>query len=128
MPQAHRWTAWRGGEGAFLACSFWLADTYVLAGRLAEATLLFERLLELGSDLGLFAEEYDSDNDMQVGNFPQAFTHVSVVHTALLISEGVAPALSMGRWLGPAGRIESVSAPTSRYGNCRVPSREMLHR
>ena len=72
-----------GGEGAFLACSFWLADTYVLAGRLAEATLLFERLLKLGSDLGLFAEEYDATNDMLVGNFPQAFTHVSVIHTAL---------------------------------------------
>ena len=99
-----------GQEGAFLACSFWLADTYVLAGRLAEATLLFERILEVGSDLGLFAEEYDATNDMLVGNFPQAFTHVSVVHTALLISEGVAPAMSMGRWLGPAAHNQSTNA------------------
>jgi GH15 family glucan-1,4-alpha-glucosidase len=98
-----------GQEGAFLACSFWLADTYVLAGRLAEATLLFERMLKLGSDLGLFAEEYDATNDMLVGNFPQAFTHVSVIHTALLISEGVDPAMSMGRWLGPGTRIPPTS-------------------
>jgi GH15 family glucan-1,4-alpha-glucosidase len=98
-----------GREGAFLACSFWLADTYVLAGRRAEATLLFERLLELGSDLGLFAEEYDATNNVLVGNFPQAFTHGSVIHTALLISEGVAPEMSMGRWLGQSARNQSTS-------------------
>jgi hypothetical protein len=105
MTQADRWTVWRGGRGL----SWPLADTYVLAGRLTEATLLFERLLELGSDLGLFAEEYDTTKDLLVGNFPQAFTHGSVVHTALLISEGVAPAMLMGRWLGHGHPLPAIS-------------------
>jgi GH15 family glucan-1,4-alpha-glucosidase len=74
------------GEGAFLACSFWLVDAYVLSGRLDEATALFDRLLALGNDLGLFAEEYDPVGDHQLGNFPQAFTHVAAVQSALLLS------------------------------------------
>jgi GH15 family glucan-1,4-alpha-glucosidase len=65
------------GEGAFLACSFWLADNYILQGRTAEARSLFERLLGLTNDLGLLAEEYDPRARRQVGNFPQAFSHVA---------------------------------------------------
>jgi GH15 family glucan-1,4-alpha-glucosidase len=94
------------GEGAFLACSFWLADTYMLAGRLSEATQLFERLLELANDLGLLAEEYDAPRGALTGNFPQALTHVSLVHTAQLVSEGVSPGMPVGRWLGPRQRHE----------------------
>lgn len=70
------------GEGAFLACSFWLADNYVLQGRIDEARALFERLLALRNDVGLLAEEYDATAKRQVGNFPQAFSHVSLVNTA----------------------------------------------
>jgi GH15 family glucan-1,4-alpha-glucosidase len=70
------------GEGAFLACSFWLADNYMLAGRHADARRLFERLLTLRNDVGLLAEEYDPRLRRQVGNFPQAFSHVALVDTA----------------------------------------------
>jgi len=70
------------GEGAFLACSFWLADNLTLAGRHDEARELFERLLDLRNDVGLLAEEYDPKTGRLVGNFPQAFSHVSLVNTA----------------------------------------------
>jgi GH15 family glucan-1,4-alpha-glucosidase len=71
-----------GGEGAFLPCSFWLADALALSGRTAEAEAMFERLLALRNDIGLLAEEYDTDRKRLVGNFPQAFTHLALVHTA----------------------------------------------
>jgi len=70
------------GEGAFLPCTFWLADNYALAGRYQEARDLFERLLSLRNDVGLLSEEYDPVLRRQLGNFPQAFTHVSLVNTA----------------------------------------------
>ena len=70
------------GEGAFLPCTFWLADNFALQGRHDEARELFERLLALQNDLGLFAEEWDPQSRRQLGNFPQAFTHVSLVSTA----------------------------------------------
>ena len=71
-----------GREGAFLACSFWLADCLSMIGRQADARALFERLLDLRNDLGLLAEEYDPVSGRLVGNFPQAFSHVSLVNTA----------------------------------------------
>ena len=71
------------GEGVFLACSFWLADNYVLLRRLGDAKQLFQRLLRLRNDVGLLSEEYDCDQKRQVGNFPQAFSHVALVNTAL---------------------------------------------
>ena len=74
------------GEGTFLACSFWLADSYVLTGRRSEAEALFERLLALGNDVGLFAEEYEPRTKRMLGNFPQALTHMSLVNTARLLS------------------------------------------
>jgi GH15 family glucan-1,4-alpha-glucosidase len=80
------------GEGAFLACSFWLADAYVLMGRLDEARALFERLLALRNDVGLLAEEYDVRTGRQLGNFPQAFSHVALVDTALNLSRAIKPA------------------------------------
>src|SRR5207248_3813738 len=70
------------GEGAFLPCTFWLADNLALQGRLDEAEALFERLLDLRSGLGLLAEEWDASTRRQLGNFPQAFTHVALVNTA----------------------------------------------
>ena len=70
------------GEGAFLPCTFWLADNFALQGRLEEAEELFERLLALRSDLGLLAEEWDPETRRQLGNFPQAFTHVALINTA----------------------------------------------
>jgi GH15 family glucan-1,4-alpha-glucosidase len=73
------------GEGAFLACSFWLADNYAMQGRMDEATALFERLLALRNDVGLLAEEYDPRAGRQVGNFPQAFSHVALIGTALML-------------------------------------------
>ncbi|MFG2503048.1 glycoside hydrolase family 15 protein [Streptomyces sp. NPDC048441] len=71
-----------GGEGAFLACSFWLADALRLIGREEEARALFERLLALRNDVGLLAEEYDLRSGRQLGNFPQAFTHVPLIRAA----------------------------------------------
>ncbi|MDP9036240.1 MAG: glycoside hydrolase family 15 protein [Myxococcota bacterium] len=71
-----------GSEGAFLACSFWLADNWALMGRRPEAVRLFERLVGLANDVGLLAEEYDGASGRLVGNFPQAFSHVSLVNTA----------------------------------------------
>jgi len=70
------------GEGAFLPCTFWLADNLALQGRLDEAEEIFQRLLDLRSDLGLLAEEWDPETRRQLGNFPQAFTHVALVNTA----------------------------------------------
>jgi GH15 family glucan-1,4-alpha-glucosidase len=71
------------GEGTFLACSFWLVDNLALLGRLDEAHALFERLLSLANDVGLLSEEYDPSTKRLVGNFPQAFSHVALVHTGL---------------------------------------------
>lgn len=74
------------GEGAFLACSFWLVDNYVLQGRLDEAESLFERLVSLGNDVGLFAEEYDPSEKRHLGNFPQAFSHVALINSAFSLA------------------------------------------
>jgi GH15 family glucan-1,4-alpha-glucosidase len=81
-----------GDEGAFLACSFWLADNYILQGRDADARLMFERLLDLRNDVGLLAEEYDPRARRQVGNFPQAFSHVALINTAHNLTRGYGPA------------------------------------
>jgi GH15 family glucan-1,4-alpha-glucosidase len=80
------------GEGAFLACSFWLADNYVLQGRGREARELFERLVGLANDVGLLAEEYDPAGRRQLGNFPQAFSHIALINTAFNLSEALKPA------------------------------------
>ncbi|WP_326655143.1 MULTISPECIES: glycoside hydrolase family 15 protein [unclassified Streptomyces] len=75
-----------GDEGAFLACSFWLADDLAMIGRVDEARRLFEKLLSLRNDLGLLAEEWDATLQRQVGNFPQAFSHVPLIDTALRLT------------------------------------------
>jgi GH15 family glucan-1,4-alpha-glucosidase len=74
------------GEGTFLPCSFWLADSLVLTGRREEGEALFERLLALSNDLGLLAEEYDARERHMLGNFPQALTHMALINTARLLS------------------------------------------
>ena len=80
-----------GGEGAFLACTFWLVDNYVMQGRHQEAEALFERLLSLRNDLGLLAEEYDPRAGRLVGNFPQAFSHVGLINAAVNLRNRAVP-------------------------------------
>jgi GH15 family glucan-1,4-alpha-glucosidase len=80
------------GEGAFLACSFWLADAYALLGRVDDAKRLFERLLALRNDVGLLSEEYDTRRKRLVGNFPQAFSHVALITTAHNLAHAAKPA------------------------------------
>lgn len=74
-----------GSEGAFLVCSFWLADALHMTGRTAEARELFERLLGVANDVGLLAEEYEPEDERLLGNFPQAFSHIGLVNTALTL-------------------------------------------
>ena len=95
-----------GDEGAFLACSFWLADAYIMTGREDDARVLFERLLNLCNDLGLLAEEYDVTAGRMVGNFPQAFSHVGLINTAhnLVKASGPARQRSGEASPGEAGR------------------------
>ncbi|SFI14453.1 glycoside hydrolase family 15 protein [Planctomicrobium piriforme] len=83
-----------GGEGAFLLCTFWLADNLALQGRTDEARDIFERLLSLRNDLGLLAEEYDPQAGRLLGNFPQAFSHIGLINTARNLSREGATALS----------------------------------
>jgi GH15 family glucan-1,4-alpha-glucosidase len=82
-----------GGEGVFLACSFWLADNYVLLGRIDDARRLFESLLGICNDVGLLSEEYDPYAKRQVGNFPQAFSHLGLINTAYNLSKAAGPAM-----------------------------------
>ncbi|MGA2127826.1 MAG: glycoside hydrolase family 15 protein [Xanthobacteraceae bacterium] len=95
------------GEGAFLACSFWLADAYAMIGRWDDARALFERLIALCNDVGLLSEEYDVSARRLVGNFPQAFSHVALVNTALLLAHTAKPG---GNQVSPPTIIER--APT----------------
>jgi GH15 family glucan-1,4-alpha-glucosidase len=78
-------------------CSFWLVDNYALAGRMAKARELMGHLLSLRNDLGLLAEEYDPALGRQVGNFPQAFSHVSLINTAKNVSDNKGPSLDRGQ-------------------------------
>jgi GH15 family glucan-1,4-alpha-glucosidase len=92
-----------GKEGAFLACSFWLADAYVLAGRHRDAQALYEQLLDLRNDLGLLSEEYDPVSKRLLGNFPQAFSHIGLINTAH----------NLVKAQGPAQQRAQQTAPTS---------------
>ena len=78
------------GEGAFLACTFWLADNYVMMGRRDDATALFRRLAGLANDVGLLSEEYDPKLERFCGNFPQAFSHIALLSTAFNLSRATA--------------------------------------
>jgi GH15 family glucan-1,4-alpha-glucosidase len=78
-------------EGAFLACSFWLVDVYILQGRIADAERLFRNLIALRNDLGLLSEEYDQQAKRLVGNFPQAFSHMALVNSAYNLTRAEKP-------------------------------------
>ena len=80
-------------EGAFLACTLWLADAYVLAGETDKAQALFDRVVAIANDLGLLAEEFDSAAGRQTGNFPQALTHIALINTAHNLSDAKKPAM-----------------------------------
>ena len=95
-----------GREGAFLICSFWLADAYVMLGRVDDAARLFERMLELRNDVGLLSEQYDADAKRLVGNFPQGFSHIGLVNTAF----------NLVKARGPAHQRSECVAPTARDG------------
>jgi GH15 family glucan-1,4-alpha-glucosidase len=82
----------KGTEGAFLACSFWLVDAYLLSGRKEEARTLFERLLALRNDVGLLSEEYDVQQQRLVDNFPQSFSHVALINSARNLCADLKPA------------------------------------
>jgi GH15 family glucan-1,4-alpha-glucosidase len=80
-----------GSDGAFLPCTLWLADCLAMMGRRDEARETFERVLAVRNDVGLLAEEYDPRDKRLLGNFPQAFSHVALVHTAVTLSDESAP-------------------------------------
>jgi GH15 family glucan-1,4-alpha-glucosidase len=84
----------QGEEGVFLACSFWLAITYQMMGRTQDARTLFDRVVGFCNDVGLLAEEYLTRERQQIGNFPQAFSHLALVNCAYSLSEGYLPAES----------------------------------
>jgi GH15 family glucan-1,4-alpha-glucosidase len=84
-PQEEKVDGLPGREGVFLPCSFWFADCLHLLGRKKEARELFERLLNLRNDLGLLSEEYDPREKRQLGNFPQAFSHVALISAAAIL-------------------------------------------
>jgi GH15 family glucan-1,4-alpha-glucosidase len=89
------------GEGAFLACSFWLVDNYVLQGRYAEAGKLFDRLLSRCNDVGLLSEQFDPLTGRMLGNFPQAFSHVGLINSALNLHRQTGPAEERGELRTP---------------------------
>jgi GH15 family glucan-1,4-alpha-glucosidase len=91
-------------EGAFLICSFWLADAYVLGGRIDDATRLFERMLDLRTDLGLLSEEYDVDAKRLIGNFPQGFSHIGLINTAFNLVNARGPAQQRSERVAPTAR------------------------
>src|SRR4029077_15676162 len=96
------------GEGAFLACSFWLGDNYKIMGGDVEAQQILERLLALQNDVGLLAEEYHLKNKCLVGNFPQAFSHVALINTIINLFGETGPAPRRSR---PHEQPEKEPAP-----------------
>jgi GH15 family glucan-1,4-alpha-glucosidase len=112
------------GEGAFLPCSFWLADCYALTGRRGEAEALLNRLLALRNDVGLLAEEYDPRAKRMLGNFPQALTHMALVNTARLLSmpmEQAKSATEQGERPTVSGVVESAASAGDKSAPADAP-------
>src|SRR5262249_58769970 len=101
----------------FLACSFWLADAYVQLGRTDDAAALFERLLAVRNDLGLLAEQYDPRARRQLGNFPQAFSHVGLVNTAHNLLQAQGPAAQRARHTRLPQSSEAAHHPRTPHPN-----------
>jgi GH15 family glucan-1,4-alpha-glucosidase len=97
-----------GGEGVFLACSFWYVDNLVLQGQNREARAMFERLLALSNDVGLLAEEYDPAGHRQLGNFPQAFSHLALINSALNLDTHAGPAAQRSQGGDPGDETATV--------------------
>ena len=95
------------GEGAFLACSFWLVHNYILQGRYAEARKLFTRLLSRCNDVGLLAEEFDPLTGRMLGNFPQAYSHIGLINCALGLSRQTGPAEERAESQAPSAMVAS---------------------
>jgi GH15 family glucan-1,4-alpha-glucosidase len=124
------------GEGAFLACSFWLADAYVSVGRQGDADKMLKRLLSIRNDLGLLAEEYDTANGRLIGNFPQAFSHVGLINTCFNLTRAARPAEQRARVNGsgvqapaepkkprrPGRGHEKMAEPGGHHVRRRAPS------
>ena len=102
-----------GAEGAFLVCTFWLVDAYVLSGRFDDARALFDRLLALRNDVGLLAEEYDARSGRQLGNFPQAYSHIGLINAAHNLMSSSGPARQRAEHVAPR-RSEKVSGGAER--------------
>ena len=103
-----------GHEGAFLLTTFWLADNLALIGRTDEAREVFDRLIALRNDVGLLSEEYDPDAKRMLGNFPQAFSHIGLIHTAANLSpEEVSPSAVRAQRGDPAPS-DSTGTPAAR--------------
>lgn len=112
------------GEGAFLACSFWLADAYVSIGRRDDAEKLFERLLAIRNDLGLLAEEYDTVGGRLIGNFPQAFSHVALINTAFNLTRAAHPAEQRSKVNGSQTRPPKAPEEPRQPGRPNLSRRE----
>jgi GH15 family glucan-1,4-alpha-glucosidase len=112
------------GEGAFLACSFWLADNYVLLGRMDDARAMFSRLVGLCNDVGLLAEEYDPAAKRQIGNFPQAFSHIGLINTAYNLSRFSGPATERGEGSDDAAATGALRDSAPKGGPAQSPVEE----
>lgn len=110
-----------GEEGVFLACSFWLVDAYLMLDRYNDAVALFEHLLSLRNDLGLLAEEYDSKLGRQLGNFPQAFSHIALINTAHNLAAAADAIEEEPSYAGVRKRRRSIGPPEIR--RCVVQGR-----
>ena len=112
-----------GEEGAFLPCTFWLADALAMAGRTDEAREIFERLLGLVNDVGLISEEYDPERKRLIGNFPQAFTHLALINTASLLGGVKSVSRPRGRRRGRRWATSSSRPRTPRSARSARPTR-----
>jgi GH15 family glucan-1,4-alpha-glucosidase len=110
-------------EGAFLLCSFWLADVYVMQGRIGDATELFDQLLDVRNDVGLLSEEYDVDAKRLIGNFPQGFSHIGLVNTAFNLVKAQGPAQQRAERVAPHdGAADRKRRATQRHDSARGAS------